>query len=383
LLPAKGPEGHAHERYDILQWIVSFKLFGKGFDLEGWEPVYAKIIVPAPDSDSIVIQVAVGAKDHQDVTQDAKEAMDTALSYMASKPAAFFSCKQAVIAVTKILGKDLLPYTMPQSLGELEKFDWDNVVIGDRGTYPEAPPPDDADFAVVKAVHKLSKDEKDAAAIRIGMQHSGVPSYVTYLQKWKQWRDIHAIYQTMFPKETIQTTHDRVVVSLKGCRAVAGMLTAIDEDIKKFLAARKRAKKKKAQLSIDMAAKDAEAKEAEKKAVELAAEKATQEREKAQTALEGIAAAGVGERVTRRTTEANRKEKEDELKRKEAAICETQQKIQEADNEAKRKLMEKQRLQEQRQKIEDAEAKARNAKKKSKRNDVTRLDMDPTPRKKS
>lgn len=378
-LPAKSGEGHEHERYDIVQWIASFKLLGKAFDLEGWEPVIAKYIVPERDSNSVVIQVSLGGQQTLDVTQGAKEAMDTALTYMSSTPPPFFNCKQAVVAVTEILGKELLEYTMPQSREELEAFNWDDVKSGDKSTYPEAPQPDDADFAVVKAVHTLSKDAKDKAAQALGMPHAGVPSYITYLQKWKKFRDILAVYRTMYPKESIQTSYDRAVISLRYCRAEAAMLVALDQDINKFLADRKRAKKKE-QLARDMTAKEAEAKEAENKAKQLAAEKKQQEKEKHDAALQEIAAQGV--RVTRTSTRARQMEITEEMKRREAEILETEQRIQEATDEATQKRRERQRLREEKQKMEEEEANRRK-KKRSKRNDVTRLDMNPSPRKRA
>jgi hypothetical protein len=148
---------HPHQRYDIVQWIVCFKLLGKAFDLEGWEPVYASSLVEAPDPKQVVAKVSFG-RDIRNVTQEAKEAMDYALASMAARPKAFFSCMQAAVAVVKILDKELLEYTMPQSLDELEAFNWANVVVDLSDTYPEAPQPSEADFAVIKAVYQLSKE---------------------------------------------------------------------------------------------------------------------------------------------------------------------------------------------------------------------------------
>jgi hypothetical protein len=358
-IPEKSGEGHAHERYDILQWIVCFNLLGKGFDLEGWEPFVARYIGEIPDPSESVIRVSLCHGEVMDVTQGAKEAMDTALTYMSKSPPPFFSCKQAVLAVVEILGKELLPYTMPQSREELEAFNWDDVRSGDRSTYPEAPQPDAADFSVVKAVHKLSKEAKDKSARAIGMPHAGVPHYITYLQKWKRWRDIHAVYRTLYPKESIQMITDRVTFDLKNCKSDAAMMLAVDEVISKFFGNRKRAQKKE-QLAREVAAKEAEAKEAEKKAKALEAEKARQEKEKEDAAQNEIAARPV---LTRNLAKAKAAEKSEAIKKMEADILATEQKIQEADEEAARKLAARQRLRAEKRKLEEEEAKRRNREK--------------------
>jgi hypothetical protein len=383
-LPDSDEEGHEHEHFDILQWLVCFKLLGKAFDLEGWEPVFAKSIVQSPDPKSVVIRVSLGHQRTMDVTHEAKAAMDTALNYMAGRPPALYHCLQAVIAVTLILGKALLSYIMPQPNQLLEEFNWDKVVVGDSTTYPEAPTPSKSDFEVIKAVHKLSKAQKDNEARRNGVPRSGVPGYESYLQKWKICRDIHAIYRTMYPKDTIVTTHDRVLASLKYCNSVEKMMQAVEEDIKKFLAARKVARKK-AQLALDEAARLADAKAAEEIAQQLGEEKARKEAEKQQVVQNQAAGPRRSSRVSTatKTSAVLGKKQSKEVQRKDAEIAEVEKRLEEAAAEALVIQTERERIVKERQKFEAKEAREKRLRKKTKRNDTSRLDLDLTPRKKA
>jgi hypothetical protein len=368
-LPVRSNNGHEHERYDIVQWIVSFTLLGKAFDLEDWDPIFAKSIVAAPDADEVVAEIALGDQGTLEVTHQAKSAMDIALSLMATRPAAIFSCKQAVVAVCYILGKELLSYTMPQTADELNAFDWDTVVPGDTSTYPHAPPPPKADFDVVKAVHGLSKAEKDAEAVLLGMTHSGAPSYASYKQKWKMWRDIHAIFRTMNPQETLATCHNRVLICCKSRNSVLAMQTAVEGAIKGFIADRARAKRK-VQLALELAVREAAEKEAEEKAKQLEAEKAQ--------AMQGLTPSAPGGRVTtRRGAEANQKQQE-------AVVAEVVERINEASAEVLGKRLEAEKLRRERQKLIAKEARDKTRKKvQAKRYQVQLLDINPSPRKKA
>ena len=145
------------------------------------------------------------------------------------------NCKQVAIAVTQILGKELLSYTMSQSKEILMAFKWESVEAFEKDSYPEAPQPDKYDFQKVKAVHKLVKAEKDEDAKKCGMPHAGVPSHCTYLQRWKQWRDFHALYYHMHPDYTTQMVHDLVMGRLKLCKLLKDIETNMAKDVSKHL----------------------------------------------------------------------------------------------------------------------------------------------------
>jgi hypothetical protein len=46
--------------------------------------------------------------------------------------------------------------------------------------------------------------------------------------------EVHAIYQTMYPKESLETSRERVLISLKVSKSVGAMQKAVDEDVKKY-----------------------------------------------------------------------------------------------------------------------------------------------------
>jgi hypothetical protein len=386
--PARNEDGYAHERYDIVQWIVCIEILGKAFDLEGWEPMFATCILPPHDPKDVVIRVSLGGPQERtlDVTHEAKQAMDLALVYLGGKPPAFFHCKQSALAVALILGKELLAYTMPQSVEFLESFDWGKVIVGNYTTYPVAPSPTASEFAVVKVVHKECKAGKDAEARANGIPRSGAPGYESVTQKLRTFRNHHAVYRTMYPKEDIHTIHDRVLIALKGCNSVAHMQVVVDEEITRFLATRARAKKN-AQLAEEMAARLEEAKAAEAKASQLEAERAEAEKQLAASTTPKKTGVLSTLRRTRHQQVATRmKEAEQEakaLKAREDALAAVQKRIQEAADEANRKRMERESLRKEKQKLDAKEAKLKLLEKKARRNDTSRLDLDPSPRKKA
>jgi hypothetical protein len=142
--------------------------------------------------------------------------------------------------VTKILGVDMLEYSMPQTADYMESIDWTKVTPGRKETYPEAVPPSDADFKVVKTVHEAVRKENDAAAIANGLPKSGVQPYNTYKQRWKQWRDIMAVFCTMNPTYDLALVEATARGCLKLCKSENAVLEVIEEEVKKHIAKIKR-----------------------------------------------------------------------------------------------------------------------------------------------
>ena len=243
------------------------------------------------------------------------------------------------------------------------------------------PPPPQEDFAKVRAVFTLSKLERDEIARAMGLPHSGGPCYESYLTKWKLWRDLHALFRTMYPNESKSTSNARVMGSMKYCNSVAAIGNKVEEEITKFLGARNRAKQK-AQLAEQLAVREAEEKAAAEKAKQLEAQKAQKEKEREQVANQRTTVATMG-RVTRTKSDAIRLKKAEELKRKEEEVAEVQRAIDKANAEAESRRLERERLQLERKQLEAKEKAARNGRKKNKRNDTSRLDLDPSPRKKA
>jgi hypothetical protein len=325
--------------------------------------------VQEPAETAVVVQVNLGDQGSLGVTQSAKTAMDTALSYLSKNPPPFFGCKQVVWSVILILGKELLSYTRPQSVDDLKAFDWNTVVIGDPKTYPQAPPPPKEDFDQVRAVYTLAKVHWDKEAKKIGMNKSGVPTYTSFLQKWKLWRDYHAIYRTMYPMDTLGTSHDRFTISCKSRTSAAAMLEAVEQDMQAFLGERARAELAD-RLALELAVREAAERDAKEKATQLLAEKA-------QAALEVLAPTTQGGRVTRRVAEANREQQK-------AAAADVDDRIQEATLEVLNQRLEAEKIRRERQKLIAKDAKEKSRKKKqAKRHQTELLDSNPTPRKKA
>ena len=182
------------------------------------------VLEEAPNPDEIVLDVSLGGEILH-VTRAAKASMGSALDAVANQPTVYFRCRFAVGAVTDILSVDMNEYSMPQTEEDLKAFDWDSLVPGRKDTYPQGTPPTDNDFAKVKAVHGIVREEKDKEARVRGLPKSGVQSYCTYKQRWKQWRDICAVYRHMEPIMELPTVAALIMGRLKLCNS----LTAIDE----------------------------------------------------------------------------------------------------------------------------------------------------------
>ena len=369
--PQVNPD-QAMERHDIFLWRACFHVLGKLFELDTWKCGYIESLIYEEDPAQPVFEIRYGTETIA-VTRDAHQAMSQAMTGMSSRPPIYYNCKQVVTAIVKILGKELLSYTMPQSTDDLKAFDWNTVVVGDSSTYPKAPAPKPADFKKIRIVFLWEKDRKDKEAQDQGAPHAGVPSVITLRQRWKTWRDSHAVYRTMYPEETLQMIADRVTIALKASNSEANMEERITEDIRKYIQSRKRATKKR-EVEEKLKTTEQEEAAAKAKAEELQQQKARVDQEKQQ--LQSRVDTQFGR--TRRAQQQGRKAAMDEIE-KEAA--ETEKGINEANAEARKKEEEKQSLLQAKRKVEEEEVKSKV--KRSRRNDTSRLDAAITPRRKA
>ena len=224
-------------------------------------------LVDEPNPEENVLEIQVGSTTVT-VTRKAKQLMSSALSAMANQPTVFFRCIFAVNAVCDILGVDMLSYVIPQTIDELHAFDWEKVVPGVKKTYPQGTQPTDLEFEKVRTVHQIVKAEKDAAARAVGLPKSGVQSYITYKQRWKQLRDIASIYRHICPAYTLPVTVDQMKADLKLCTSMQEFDDVLKDVIKKYLAKRKRKERKRQEqlwLNIELAKIEKQHEETNKK----------------------------------------------------------------------------------------------------------------------
>lgn len=210
-------------------------------DLEGTGT--AENLEAPRDVNEIVFRIEVGGEVHT-VTRKAKESMSMAQDAMANRPTTFYKCQHAMIAVCDILEVDFLEYTMPKSKEELNSIDWENVDPLKMDTWPVAEQPSSKDFERVRLVHKIVKDEKDELAKSKGIPKSDVQSYISYKQRWKQFRDFGLLYHAMNLQLQKKTILDIMTIKLKYCTSLEKIQNEIAKDIKSH---KNRLNKEKAQ----------------------------------------------------------------------------------------------------------------------------------------
>ena len=363
------------ERHDILGWTSSFKLLGKHFEIEAWETVFPESLVPLPDPNQVVITVKRG-RTSLNVTQDAKDAMMAAINGMATKPTIYFNCMQVMHAVTKSLQVDFVEYSVLDK-EKLEAFDWDDAVPGEPDTYPTAPQPPKQDYDRVRGVHAICKAEKDAEAQKLGLPHGGCGSYNMARQRWKTWRDLHAIYGSMYPNETKQMICDRVKISHKMAKSMNEIEAKIVEDMTKFIQARKRLQKKQ-QLQDELTAKANEEEEARRQAAALQQEVQQKAQEKEQLEAQPVETfESAGQRHTRVSQRAAKDRAINQTEEERAAA---ERELANATAVARARAEETKRLAEAKRKVEQEESKLKV--KRTRRNDVAHLNVIMTPRQK-
>ena len=339
----------------------------------------ATILLEPPDPDEGAIEIKYGDESFT-VTRKAKQSMTFAVEANSNPPTVLYRCLHAIQAVVAILGADILEYSMPQTQGELDAFDWNEVIPGRKETYPPSIDPLDSDFAKVKSVYTIVKDEKDTEARSKGLPKSGAQSYMTYKQRWRQWREICAVYRAMNPTMELQTVYDLIMGRLKLLKSLDAIFEAITEDLRKHVNKLKRAAKKtsedKAFIEKMKKAKE-EAEEAKEEAKEAAErEKAIQDQRTALLNAESIPGATTRDQTrSKRKFELKKVDKEQTAAQKVAAVAKA------AAQESQKQVVEL--AKKHREAEEDATAAtAEDTKRKLKRNDTARLDLELTPRQK-
>ena len=377
----------AQERHDICQWVASYVNLGKAFSMDGWESFYATshLSPPMPEVTAATIQYG---QEEIPVTQKGLDAMRESIRALENKPTTYFRQKHVIVAVTEILGKDLLEYSLPQTPEEINAFDWNVVVPGRSETYPIAKQPEPHEFAKVKAIHDMVAEERNKEAAKIGRPNGGTLSYCTYQQRWKQWRDIHATYRYMNPGYTLQMVADLVAANLKLCQSVHAQETKMAEDVHTHigkLKAANRMKEKADKVKEQMAAIAEEEKKARDEVLELQnqQEKLAEERKAlAETPATEMEIDGITTRSGRRSNSASsaalEQAKQRAVQAKAKEVAEVVKKRKQAEKDAQDKANEKARLQREQQEAEAAVP--MDQKKRAKRNDIDRLDIGPSPR---
>lgn len=354
------------QRHDIVLWAAALDVVG-----QAWNYMTAESLVALPDPSQHVIKITSGTKTYY-VSQKGKNSMSSAIDSMANQPTIYFRCRWAITAVADILGVDMLQYSMPQTTQELQEFNWDNVIVGHWDTYPEAKDPTKEEFQTVKAVHAAVKEEKDKEARQAGLPKSGVQSYCTYQQRWKQWRELLAVFRAMNPIAELSLVDSIAMGCLKLCKSEEKMRAAVDDEVKKHVAKLKRAAAKQAkQLKIAQDLAAAEAAEAKAAADRAAAEAEAKRIQEERLALRTQDFEGTRTQSSRQRQLA--------LEEKEKERQEAQAAAKEAAEKAAAERAEQARLRRLREEEEEDNDEERPSRKKAKRADISRL-IKATPR---
>jgi len=190
--------------------------------------------MPNSDDDSVVIDDDNGVKaeatsllEEEDETEDAvrivcmgktlivsleaKQAMGVAIDASSNRPTIFYRMDFVVRAACKTLALEYLEHLMLQDAETMDNFDWSEVIVGVKSTYPKCTDPTDNEHAKVRSLCNLQKEEKDAQARKLGQPKSSVQSYITFKQRWRQMRSLFAVCHCMQPTTPLQQVYDFVV----------------------------------------------------------------------------------------------------------------------------------------------------------------------------
>lgn len=252
--------------------------------------------------------------------------MEHSINATSNQPTIFIQWKKIGQATAEVLGMDFLEHSFPQTTEELATFDWESVVPEDPDTCPPGFTPSNKDYEMVRTVHLVVKDEKDAEARALGDSESGVQSCIAHRQKWGKWRLVCAVFKFMNPEMENQTVIDLMTFSLKLCPskdAIFDVLQVLVKKHKKKLARDKKNAEKKTTLDQELAAIQNRESEAKTNLDEAAKvhEEVLDEKKQAEDAAEAdtTATSTQHQRQARKATvlrEVNEREKEvaDELK---------------------------------------------------------------------
>jgi len=123
----------------------------------------AKDLLPQADEDEDAIEIECEGKTFV-IARKAKNAMSASLEANSNNLTMFFKMNCCVDAVCEILSYDKLEHLMPQTSEKIASFDWDMLIIGRPKTCPRCKRPTDPEFAKVRSVHGICKEEKDKEA---------------------------------------------------------------------------------------------------------------------------------------------------------------------------------------------------------------------------
>jgi hypothetical protein len=168
------------------------------------------------------------------VTREARDCMRYAVDISMSQPNIFFKCEAIVKSVAKILKKNFVEYSFPQSHEDLEHIKWDDIYADDSKTYPKGELPTKDEYAQVKRVYEFVIEEKDRQARALGKPKSGALRYGTIHQRWQQWRDYCAVARITNPTMSAQSCLDLLTVWLKNCSSKDQIDIKLKEAIGKY-----------------------------------------------------------------------------------------------------------------------------------------------------
>jgi len=217
------------------------------------------------------------------VSLDAKQAVGVAIAASSNRPTTFYRMDFVVRAACKTLNPEHLPHLMPQDEDTMDDFDWSEVIVGVKSTYPKHTDPTNDEHAQVRSLHDLEKEEKDAQARKLGRPKSSVQSHVTFKQRWSQLRSLFAVCCYMQLTTPLQQVYDFVVFRVKLKPSIDKIYEeSVNEDLHKLLKRRnsrqrKNQRQQEIQKELDKAKADKLKAAAEAQRQEVAAERAKQE----------------------------------------------------------------------------------------------------------
>ena len=230
---------------------------------------------------------------------------------------------------------------------------------------------------MVRTVHAVVKDEKDAMARGLGDSKSGVQSHITHRQKWAKWREMCAVFKCMNPKLSNQTTLDLMTFGLKLCPSKDAVFEVLQVLLKKHIVKLGRDKRnaaKKATIAQEL--KNIEAEETTMKEQLEVQQKAYEEvLEEKKRVEEEVSSVG-GTRLQRQARVENAVSEVTER------VKEVEEELKEATEHEKAIQKKKEDLEQQQEAIERPPVEIPPQKKKAKRNDTTILLEKMTPRQK-
>ena len=263
------------ERVDILLWTCAYAYAGKAWELPGWASSETKVQYKEPDDDAIFSTVTIEGKTLK-VTQRAKKSLEASLEAMSTQPNEFFKCLAQHRSICLILGVDELEYGMPQTLNELQDFDWDKVDPKDMKTWPQPPKQTAFEAEVCRSVYNNIKELKDLAARNNERFKSGIPTYTSAQGKGRRWKQMLAHYRTMSPEKPLQGIVDVIKFKLKLTKSLDGIHKIMEHDLVVHLLKLKHEEKKRQKAAEDTEEKKAERAALQKK-IDDAAEKEKQD----------------------------------------------------------------------------------------------------------